>query len=107
MAVYIYYPDQSQVYGDAFYHSGYLTPGEINRICLNLKLNTVGHSNGIIKLSLNGDVDSYFNFEFRKTQILNIDTAIFETFFGGGDSSFAPESDQYLDFDNLKVLINL
>lgn len=97
---YIYHPFQKQQWGDKFVLKGKLIKSAWNRLCLETKLNTPGKADGWVKVSLNNFRKTYKDFEFRKDLEIGISTFMFSTFFGGGDPSYAPKSDQYLYFDD-------
>jgi len=40
---------------------------------------------------------------YRKTDSFAIDSFLFNTFYGGDDSSWAPDSDMYIYFDNFEI----
>jgi len=62
-------------------------------------LNTPGVANGAVRAWLDGKL-VYQNEQllYRTVSSLQIEGVFFSTFFGGGDSSWAPESDQHADF---------
>lgn len=64
-----------------------------------LKLNTPGAADGSVHVWLDGK-PVYQNEQllFRTTGSLRAEGVFFSTFFGGGDSSWAPPSDTYADF---------
>ncbi|HGY1288713.1 TPA: polysaccharide lyase [Raoultella ornithinolytica] len=80
------------------------TRGKWETITLQIKLNSVGLSNGKMKLWLNNQlVIDRTNIVYRKSNNLSLDGVMFSTFFGGNNSSFAPKRDQYIDFRNIKM----
>lgn len=67
-------------------------------------LNDVGASNGLIQVWYDGVlVLNTNNLYFRSTNLLQIDGVIFQTFFGGGDTSWATPVTTYADFANFSV----
>jgi hypothetical protein len=64
-----------------------------------LKLNTPGTADGAVHVWLDGK-PVYQNEQllFRTTASLRAEGVFFSTFFGGGDSSWAPPADTYADF---------
>jgi hypothetical protein len=66
-----------------------------------VKLNTPGRHDGVIRSWLDGDkVLDVTTLRFRDVPELSIDGFYFSTFFGGGDLSWAPTEDQYVQFDD-------
>lgn len=62
-------------------------------------LNDAGASNGVIQVWYDGAlVLSSNNLYFRSTNSLQIDGVVFQTFFGGGDTSWATPVTTYADF---------
>jgi Polysaccharide lyase 14 len=67
-------------------------------------LNDVGASNGVIQVWYDGVlVLNANNLYFRSTDSLQIDGVIFQTFFGGGDTSWATPMTTYADFAAFSV----
>jgi hypothetical protein len=108
---YVYHPDQKGVWGDDldWMKDGkpcYFKPGVWHCVESYVKLNTPGKHDGIIRSYLDGEqVLEVKTLRFRDVQELQIDGFYFSTFFGGGDLSWAPEKDQYVQFDDF-VLAN-
>lgn len=81
------------------------TRGKWDTITLKVKLNSVGLSNGEIKLWFNNKlVIDRSNIIYRKSNELSLDGVMFSTFFGGNNSSFAPRNKQFIDFKNIRVI---
>ncbi|QDT12096.1 polysaccharide lyase [Planctomycetes bacterium K23_9] len=69
-----------------------------------VKLNTVGRSNGRIKVWIDGQrVLDQRDIEFRYTDRLKIDVMYFSTFFGGGSDDWAPSKDEVIFFDDFNI----
>jgi len=67
-------------------------------------LNDIGASNGVIQVWYDGALVLNANgLFFRSTNSLNIDGVIFQTFFGGGDTSWATPVTTYADFAAFSV----
>lgn len=80
------------------------TRGQWDTITLKVKMNSVGFSDGEIKLWLNDKlVIDRTNIEYRKSNSLTLDGIMFSTFYGGNNPSFSPNSKQYVDFKNIKI----
>jgi hypothetical protein len=103
---YVYHPDQKGVWGDDFdwMKDGepcHFKPGVWHCVESYMKLNTPGQHDGIIRSWLDGEkVLEISTLRFRDVGDLKIDGFYFSTFFGGGDVSWAPEKDQYAQFDD-------
>lgn len=101
---YLYHPEKKNRCGD--YHSlgKFFQKGRWHTITSFVRLNDVGKHNGIAKSYLDGELllelDSL---NFRSNKNITINSLLFETFFGGGSMSWAPQSDQYAYFDNIIV----
>lgn len=107
---YVYYPTQPNNCGDDLaYESGgapkLFTPGAWQTVEHRIVMNTPGQSDGILQAWVDGEL--VFSDTARLWRnagaAFGIDTLYFSTFFGGGDDSWAPESAQIIDFDDLIV----
>lgn len=102
---YVYHSGQPTQYGDDLYFNsgGYksFTAGKWYRVEWRVKMNTPGQSNGIIQSWVDGvkSVDKQ-TIVYRRSNAFAIDKFIFSTFFGGGDSSWAPTKDEYIYWDD-------
>jgi len=106
---YLYDPNQVGTYGDIMswkYNQTQWTfsTGRWHHVESFVQMNTVGMSNGVVKSWLDGHL-AYENDQlvFRTVSTLNIDTFLFETFFGGNTSNYAPPANEYAYFDNVQV----
>lgn len=103
---YVYHPDQEGDYGEDFeWNWGgcprFFKPGQWQCVETYVKLNTPGQKDGIIRSWLDGDKAlEVTNLRFRDVADLKIDQFQFETFFGGGDPSWASPRDQHAFFDD-------
>lgn len=107
---YVYYPTQPNTCGDDLvYQSGgnpkLFTPGVWQTVEHRIVMNTPGQADGILEAWVDGEL------VFRDTNrvwrnagaTFGIDALYFSTFFGGSDASWAPSTDQVIDFDDLIV----
>jgi hypothetical protein len=97
--VYVYMPSSTRFGTSLGRGSFHFTPGKWHCLEQELTLNTPGQADGQLHVWL----DSRPVFEqgalfFRSVQQLAIEGVFFSTFFGGGDSSWAPPSDTHADF---------
>ena len=104
---YIYHASQRNYYGDDEFWNAAATPGVWHRVEHRVVLNTPGLKNGILEAWLDGTkVLSLNNIEYRKTNTIGINLFYFSTFFGGNDISWAPTTDQTMNFDNFVMSTN-
>ncbi len=107
---YLYAPRKTSACGDDYHYTkGGLNqrfiPGKWQTVEHRLVMNTPGENNGIMQAWLDGElVLDVKDFLFREVgSTFAIDALYFSTFFGGGDASWAPQSSQITDFDDLIV----
>lgn len=107
---YVYHVDQADIYGDDFQ---WLTPdksslfvrkGIWHKVKMLIQLNEIGKKNGTIKAFMDGALAfEKSDFSFRFIGSIKIDNLCFNTFFGGGDATWAPHKDETLKIRNLKI----
>lgn len=99
---YVYHPDQPGSFGEDFRWSVRFRPGVWHRIEHVVVMNAPGERDGVILGWIDGRlVLERRDLRFRDTAGLAIDLVYFSTFFGGGDRTWAPDSDQFVEFDDL------
>jgi len=104
---YVYHPDQPGDYGEDFpWDFGgcprFFRAGQWQCVETFVKMNTPGKKDGMIVSWLDGDKAlEVTGLRFRDIPDIRIDKLEFETFFGGGDASWASPRDQYSVFDNV------
>ena len=104
MFQYVYYPDQSGTYGDYMAWGVLATPGVWHDLKVRIVMNTPNSRDGILEAWFDGfPVLTRHNIMFRKTDAFAIDTLLFNTFYGGGDSSWAPDRNEYIYFDDFRI----
>ncbi len=101
---YVYHPDQPRTFGDDLRWPVRFEPGVWHQVDEIVVMNTAGEYDGVIL----GWLDGRLMFErrdlrFRQVDAFAIDLLYFSTFFGGGDSTWAPASDQSIEFDDFLV----
>ena len=103
--VYAYLPS-SITYGTGFFRGKFrFVPGTWHQITQELQLNTPNKSNGTLRLWFDGIfVGEQTDLLIRTVETLKINGFFFDVFFGGGDDSFAPPADTYLDFSNFRMI---
>ena len=69
-----------------------------------IKMNDPGKANGICESWLDGEkVLGKYDIRWRDTDDLKIDTFYFSTFYGGANSSWAPNQPTYINFDRIYI----
>ncbi len=97
--VYAYLPS-SDKFGTSLGRGDFtFTPGKWHCLEQQVVLNTPGSANGAVRAWLDGK-PAYQNEQmlYRTVASLRIEGVLFSTFFGGGDSSWAPSKDLHADF---------
>ena len=101
---YIYHAGQRNYFADDELWDVSATPGVWHNVQHRVVLNTTGQKNGILEAWFDGTkVLSITNLEYRKVDDVGINLFYFSTFFGGNDSSWAPSTDQTMNFDNFII----
>ena len=97
--VYAYLPS-SDTFGTSLGRGDFsFTPGKWQCLEQEVELNTPGVSNGVVRAWLDGKlVYQNEHLVYRTVPTLRIEGVFFSTFFGGGDSSWAPSRDLHADF---------
>lgn len=91
--------------GDDFPWAAHFVPGQWQKVVHHVRLNTPGQANGIMEAWLDDRlVLSRGDVMFRGPGAsFHIDSLYFSTFFGGSDATWAPSSDQTIDFDDFVI----
>lgn len=107
---YMYFPEKQNACGDDYlYETGNgavkFQPGSWHTVEHRIVMNTPGATDGIVEAWFDGKMAlSDKTFLLRLADgTYGIDTLYFSTFFGGGDSSWAPSTPQIADFDEFIV----
>jgi len=108
---YVYYPEQPNNCGDDLdYRVGdvdrLFVPGTWHTVVHRIVMNTYGMSNGVMQTWVDGEEtlhDTGRVWRVAGSPYDGIEELYFSTFFGGGDASWAPATDQVADFDDLIV----
>lgn len=104
--IYSYHQNRANRCGDDFYSSDQFAIGRYQAVSLHVKVNDPWVANGLIELYLDGrKIAEHQNAQLRNasggsTQITQF---LFDTFFGGSDSSWSPPRTVYSRFDNFAV----
>lgn len=69
-----------------------------------MQLNDVGKKNGVVDITVDGESKIRFDqLYYRSNADLKAQALVFATWFGGGDSSWAPTKDMQAYFKNIKI----
>jgi hypothetical protein len=93
-------------YGDSLGRGSWYwkADGAWHTVSERVHMNTPGVANGTIDIFIDGvPVSHDAGIEFRVTAAVHIDSLLFSTFYGGHDSSWAPTTNQHLDFANFRI----
>ena len=81
------------------YHAGHslnrgafrFRTGRWTKIAITVRMNDVGKKNGVVQVDVDGAVRIHYDkLVWRNRESLSVDALRFATWFGGGDSSWAP-----------------
>ena len=104
---YLYYPTKIESCGDDFpYEVGgdavSFTPGVWHTVEHRIVMNDPGSSNGVMQAWIDGELAlDIQDFAWRgQGSTYAVDGLYFSTFYGGGDTSWAPSSEQTIDYDD-------
>ncbi len=104
---YLYYPTKVENCGDDFpYEVGgdeaSFAPGTWHTVEHRIVMNDPGSSNGVMQAWIDGELAlDLQDFAWRgEGKDYAVDGLYFSTFYGGGDDSWAPSSDQTVDYDD-------
>jgi hypothetical protein len=106
---YVYHADQPTIYGEDFaWMLGTspvkFAPGTWHQVEHRIVINTPGVKDGVIQGWFDGVLAlDRKDVRFRTVSSFSIDAFRFETFFGGGDSSWAATKDEFAYFDDFVV----
>ena len=109
---YVYHADQPTDYGESLMWDdgalgqikGQSDRGEWHHYEMRVVINTPGKYDGIIQAWYDGVFAAERkNYRFRTADTFAVDCFYFSTYFGGGDSSYAPSKDEYAYFDNIVI----
>jgi hypothetical protein len=105
---YIYYPDQPNACGNDRYYDidgddVSFVRGQWMTIVHRILMNTPGQNDGRLQGWVDGQLALDAARAWRLSDDFGVDALYFSTFFGGSDGSWAPGSEQTIDFDDLTV----
>lgn len=105
---YVYHMDQPNVSGQDFDWTlggqRYFKPGQWHKVETYIRLNTPGRADGIIQSWFDGELAlDRRTIRFRSVSSLKINLLHFASFFGGSDTTWAPNKDEYAYIDNFVI----
>ena len=101
---YVYHPDQPGIYGEDFRWERRFEPGRWHTVEHRFVMNDAGMHDGILQAWFDGQEALYVDdLRFRDVDSFAIDQFYISTFFGGGDSTWAPAEDEYILFDDIII----
>ena len=105
--LYLYNPVKQDECGDYSSLASFFTKGRWYTITSYVELGTANQYNGKVTTYIDGDeVASVTGLLLRNSSSVSIDKFLFETFFGGSSSDWAPATDQYAYFDDISISTN-
>ncbi len=103
-AFYVYHPDQPTEFGEDFDWQTAFAPDRWYLVEQVIVMNTPGENDGVALGWLDGELEAERrDIRFRDVDTFAIDQLYFSTFFGGGSDSWAPDKDEYIEFDDFVV----
>lgn len=115
MCQYVYHMDKPGTYGEDIYWAypnhgwssarRYFIPGRWHTVKTRIIMNTPGQFDGRITSWLDEELalDSLLRFRAEGVHSFAADKFLFSTFFGGGDSTWAPSKDEYVYYDDFII----
>ncbi|MBL8995159.1 MAG: hypothetical protein JNM63_17560 [Spirochaetia bacterium] len=105
LKIYLYRAGQTARWGDEEDLKTKLVAGEWIRLKKRIRLNEPGEHDGQIEAWVNGERVYFRNDLIFRMNLASwkIDTFLFETFYGGGSSEYAPSRDNFSEFADFKV----
>lgn len=102
--LYLYNPVKQEHCGDYSPLYSYFTKGRWYTITSHVELGTANQYNGVVTTWIDGaQVSRVSGLLLRTSSSVSIDKLLFETFFGGSTSDWAPATDQYSYFDDITI----
>jgi hypothetical protein len=83
-----------------------LKPGSWNTVSISVRLNTPGHSNGAVAVTVNGRTRSLDGILWRLNDNSKINAVNFVTFFGGGSDDWSSPVDTFVCYKDIAFAAN-
>lgn len=101
---YLYHPDQPGEFGEDIDWGVPFEPDRWHAVEHLIAMNEPGQNDGVMLGWFDGQlVSDRRDIRFRDVDALAIDVLYFSTFFGGNSGSWAPDGDQFIEFDQFAV----
>ncbi|KAI9549576.1 hypothetical protein GHT06_003762 [Daphnia sinensis] len=107
---YLYYHTKSDSFGNDIEWKNSTTGepitlpvGEWINLYFWVRLNSIGKNDGLLLGYYNGELAVNQTINWRRSDDVYIDSFYFSNFYGGKGKSWAPESDMYIDFNDMQV----
>jgi hypothetical protein len=102
--LYLYNPVKQEECGDYSPLYSFFTKGRWYTITSHVELGTANQYNGVVTTWIDGaQVSRVTGLMLRNSSSVSIDKFLFETFFGGSTTDWAPATDQYSYFDDITI----
>lgn len=102
--LYLYNPVKQEECGDYSPLNSFFTKGRWYTITSHVELGTANQYNGVVTTYIDGaQVSRVTGLMLRNSSSVSIDKFLFETFFGGSTTDWAPATDQYSYFDDITI----
>ncbi|PUA27828.1 MAG: hypothetical protein B0W54_14970 [Cellvibrio sp. 79] len=102
--LYLYNPVKQDECGDYAPLASFFTKGRWYTVTSFVELGTANQYNGAVATYIDGkEVARVSGLMLRNSTSVSIDKFLFETFFGGSTTDWAPPSDQYSYFDDITI----
>lgn len=102
--LYLYNPVKQDECGDYSSLNSFFTKGRWYTITSHVELGSANQYNGSVTTYIDGEeVSKMTALMLRNSASVSIDKFLFETFFGGSSSDWAPATDQYSYFDDITI----
>ncbi len=102
---YMYFPEKVEACGDDYGYGVAFAPGTWHTVEHRLVMNTPGEHDGVLQAWFDGALvldDAAFLYRLEDGTY-GIDALYFSTFYGGSDETWAPASDQTVDYDDFVI----
>ena len=91
-------------YGDSLWRGEMaFRKGRWNTVCVHVRLNTIGKSDGLVSVAINGTTRAFCGMIWRTDPNVHITSVLFDTFFGGNSADYACKRDTTTRFSNVRV----
>ena len=107
IVVYLYHMDQPTIYGEDFELNRSVERGTWHRLTQHVKVNSGNNNDGELQVWFDGElVLLETNIRYRNNNQAPVDHLFFSTFHGGGTPEWAPDTDGYIYYDNIRIGTN-